>query len=156
MFLWKNYLQFISIITLFVIYFFNNVIFNYGNLLFFVQELEAERTKLLEEVSSNKQKIQELEDSLLYRLTTTKGSLVEDDSLIEVLKTAKATAEDICEKLIVSEETETMINTAREEFRPGGNFFYVYSLLIWEKLLLWSTRIFLFLSLMKHWPLWVI
>lgn len=48
------------------------------------QELESERVKLMEEVTANRKKMKELEDNLLYRLTTTKGSLVDDESLIEV------------------------------------------------------------------------
>lgn len=36
------------------------------------QELEAERVKLMEEVMANKRKMKELEDNLLYRLTSTK------------------------------------------------------------------------------------
>ena len=81
-------------------------------------ELEAERVKLMEEVTANKKKMKELEDGLLYKLTSTKGSLVDDESLIIMLANTKETSAEVSEQLAVADETNKKINIAREEFRP--------------------------------------
>lgn len=74
---------------------------------------------MIEDVASNKRKMKELEDNLLYRLTSVEGSLVDDESLIDVLSITKQTAEDVSQKLVVAADTEAKINNAREEFRSG-------------------------------------
>ncbi|XP_041805872.1 dynein heavy chain 8, axonemal-like [Chelmon rostratus] len=81
-------------------------------------ELEAERLKLIEDVTANKRKMQELEDNLLYKLSSTEGSLVDDDSMIGILSTTKQTAAEVSEKLNVAADAERMINIAQAEYRP--------------------------------------
>lgn len=80
-------------------------------------ELEAERVTLFETVMQNQKNMKELEANLLYRLNSSEGSLVDDEALIEVLQTTKTTAEEVNQKLKISEVTEKKIMKAREEFR---------------------------------------
>ncbi|XP_047354238.1 dynein axonemal heavy chain 5 isoform X2 [Vespa velutina] len=80
-------------------------------------DLEAERVTLFESVMTNQRSMKELEGTLLHRLTSSVGSLVDDEELIEVLQETKSTAESVKEKLKVSVLTEKKITLAREEFR---------------------------------------
>lgn len=74
---------------------------------------------MITDIASNKLKLNELEDDLLIKLTSVQGSLIEDVSLIQVLNTAKKTANNIKEKITIAQDTELKINTAREEYRPS-------------------------------------
>lgn len=81
-------------------------------------EIEAERVQLETDVTANKKLSKQLEDNLLYKLSTTEGSLLDDISVMEVLNTSKAKSIEIKEKLESAEVTKEAINRAREEFRP--------------------------------------
>lgn len=80
-------------------------------------ELETERTSLIKDVTANKRKMLELEENLLIKLTTIQGSLVDDDTVLDVLNTTRNTAAEVREKLAIARDTEIKINEAREEFR---------------------------------------
>ncbi|KAJ8672889.1 hypothetical protein QAD02_004150 [Eretmocerus hayati] len=80
-------------------------------------DLEAERVALFESVMTNQRSMKELESTLLHRLTSSEGSLVDDEALIDVLRDTKSTSESVKEKLSVAALTEKKITIAREEFR---------------------------------------
>ena len=81
-------------------------------------ELEEQRQKLVEEVSSNQKTLKGLEDDLLYRLANSTGNLLDDTQLIEVLGVTKTTAGEVKEKLQNAAEANERISLAREEYRP--------------------------------------
>jgi dynein heavy chain len=81
-------------------------------------ELEEQRQTLVEEVTSYKKKIKQLEDDLLFRLSNSTGNLLDDVELIDVLNSTKQTAQDVNEKLANASETNLKITEACEEYRP--------------------------------------
>ena len=81
-------------------------------------ELEVQRKTLVEEVTSYKKKIKQLEDDLLFRLSNSQGNLLDDVELIEVLNVTKKTAQEVNEKLANASETNAKITETCEEYRP--------------------------------------
>ena len=53
----------------------------------------------LQDVTANKRKMDELEENLLFKLTSIQGPLVDDESLIEVLNVTKITSEEVIMRL---------------------------------------------------------
>lgn len=81
------------------------------------RELEEERTNIIITMSTNRRKIQQLEENLLKQLSMSKGNLLDNIPFINTLNASQATANDMEEKLVTAKNTEFEINTAREDFR---------------------------------------
>ena len=82
--------------------------------------LEEQLTQVLEEVNTNTKSLMQLDASLLERLTSNSGDLLEDEELIAVLANTKAKAAEVNAKLIAADETRSNIAEKREQFRPAA------------------------------------
>lgn len=80
--------------------------------------LEDQLNSVLEEVNSNTKALLALDASLLQRLTSNKGNLLQDEELIGVLANTKAKAAEVNNKLTAAAETKASIAEKREQFRP--------------------------------------
>lgn len=82
--------------------------------------LEEQLTQVLEEVNANTKSLMQLDASLLERLTSNSGDLLEDEELIAVLANTKAKAAEVNLKLVAADETRSNIAEKREQFRPAA------------------------------------
>jgi len=58
---------------------------------------------------------------LTFRLLNeTKGSLLDDEQLVNTLQLSKLTSQEVSEKLQISEQNEVKIDAAREGYRPSA------------------------------------
>ena len=80
--------------------------------------LEDQLNSVLEEVNSNTKALMALDASLLERLTSNTGNLLEDEELIGVLANTKAKAAEVNQKLSAAADTKASIAEKREQFRP--------------------------------------
>ncbi|CDQ98597.1 unnamed protein product, partial [Oncorhynchus mykiss] len=65
-----------------------------------------------------KQELKEIEDQILFRLSSSEGNPVDDEELIRVLGASKIKAGEIQAKVMVAEETERDIDATRLEYVP--------------------------------------
>jgi dynein heavy chain len=80
--------------------------------------LEEQLSEVLEEVNSSTKMLLDLDKSLLDRLTSNTGNLLDDEELVGVLNNTKQKAADVKIKLTAAADTKKSINEKREQFRP--------------------------------------
>nr|XP_022345562.1 dynein heavy chain 2, axonemal-like isoform X2 [Crassostrea virginica] len=83
-------------------------------------DLEEQKDSLVRSIAAGKKKLVELEDEILRLLNETKGSLLDDEQLVNTLQTSKITSQEVTEQLQISETTEVKIDAAREGYRPSA------------------------------------
>jgi dynein heavy chain len=83
-------------------------------------ELEEQKSSLVTNMAAAKRKLVELEDEILYLLSTAQGSLLDDEKLVNTLQSSKSIAEEVTQQLMIAEQTEKRIDSAREAYRPAA------------------------------------
>eukprot|EP00878_Enallax_costatus_P012531 GHUV01013087.1.p1 GENE.GHUV01013087.1~~GHUV01013087.1.p1 ORF type:complete len:2750 (+),score=1040.15 GHUV01013087.1:633-8882(+) len=81
-------------------------------------DLEETKTQLIIQNTEFTIKLKQLEDELLYKLSTAEGDITEDVALIESLEESKRVATEISEKVVEARDTEVAINDSRNKYRP--------------------------------------
>ncbi|CAJ1084997.1 dynein heavy chain 12%2C axonemal [Xyrichtys novacula] len=82
-------------------------------------ELEEERNALILQSAANKRQLKEIEDKILETLQSSEGNILEDESAIQILDSAKIMSNEITKKQQVRkiEKTEIKIAESREGYR---------------------------------------
>jgi len=80
--------------------------------------LQDQLEQVITDVAVNTKLLISENETLLYKLTSNSGSLLDDEELVTVLKSVKKTAETVTQKLRDAKETKDNINEKREQYRP--------------------------------------
>jgi dynein heavy chain len=82
------------------------------------EELEIKKNECVTTVAKAKNKLVELEDLILYQLSTVEGSLIDNLEVCNTLTESKIASTEVNEQLAEAAVTEVEIDEAREIFRP--------------------------------------
>uniref|UniRef100_A0A8D2Q6Q0 Dynein axonemal heavy chain 1 n=1 Tax=Varanus komodoensis TaxID=61221 RepID=A0A8D2Q6Q0_VARKO len=81
-------------------------------------DLEEAKNQLIVSNAKMRQELKEIEDQILYRLSSSEGNPVDDLELIKVLEASKLKAGEIQAKVKIAEQTEKDIDITRLEYVP--------------------------------------
>ena len=82
------------------------------------KQLEDQLQQLQEDVTFNTKVLADYDESLLDRLASSTGNLLDDEKLIDVLAEIKLKSKEVSEKLVEAREKTIEIGEKRESFRP--------------------------------------
>ncbi|KAM6924384.1 dynein axonemal heavy chain 12 [Xenentodon cancila] len=80
-------------------------------------EQEEERNMLILQSAENKKQLKETEDKILETLQSSEGNILEDETAIHILDSAKIMSNEITKKQQIAEKTEMKIAESREGYR---------------------------------------
>ncbi|XP_052808511.1 dynein axonemal heavy chain 1-like isoform X3 [Mya arenaria] len=81
-------------------------------------DLEEAKNQLIVSNAKMRQELKEIENKILYRLSTSEGSPVDDIDLINTLEQSKIKSMEISAKVLVAEQTEKSIDITRSQYIP--------------------------------------
>ncbi|XP_041081390.1 dynein heavy chain 1, axonemal [Polyodon spathula] len=81
-------------------------------------DLEEAKNQLIVSNAKMRQELKEIEDQILFRLSSSEGNPVDDEELIKVLEASKIKAGEIKAKVTVAEQTERDIDLTRLQYVP--------------------------------------
>eukprot|EP00929_Paragymnodinium_shiwhaense_P077086 TRINITY_DN3967_c0_g4_i1.p1 TRINITY_DN3967_c0_g4~~TRINITY_DN3967_c0_g4_i1.p1 ORF type:complete len:2593 (+),score=910.05 TRINITY_DN3967_c0_g4_i1:931-7779(+) len=85
------------------------------------ENAEKKKNELVVQVARGKNRLAELESDILRMLSETKGSLLDDLTLIDTLQESKVISETVTEQVQIAEQTMIKIDASRENYRPAGH-----------------------------------
>ena len=113
-------------------------------------ELENQRSELIVAISKDQKQLSSLMAQILHLLFTSKGNILDNETLIATLNDAKATSTQVAQRLVEAEKTEKEISEKREVYRdvatrgsilyfvvlelPGIDTMYQYSLEFFKRI----------------------
>ena len=81
-------------------------------------DLEEEKVRLVLQGAENARQLKEVEDKIIEVLGSSEGSILESETAIEVISSAKTLSNEIAEKQAVAAVTEQQIDETRLGYRP--------------------------------------
>lgn len=81
-------------------------------------DLQKQKEILVIESAENRTALKEVEDSILKTLSETEGNILENETAIRILDSAKIISTNILQKQEVTKKTEETIETFRQAYRP--------------------------------------
>lgn len=81
-------------------------------------ELEEKKNQLILESAENNKQLKEIEDRILHVLSSSEGSILENETAIEILSSSKTLSIEISEKQKIASLTEEEIDNTRMGYRP--------------------------------------
>ena len=80
-------------------------------------DLQEQKRRIMTEMAENKKAQREVQDKILFVLSSNEGNILDDEVAISALDESKAVANRLAQEAKIALETEELIDATREQYR---------------------------------------